>query len=296
MVGVQMGYGQHQKLHINILELLAVKFLLMSLLADQTNTRIRIMSDNTTVVCYINDMGGSKSIECDRLSKAIWYWAIDRNIWLSAAHVPGAQNVSADELSRHLNLQLEWQVSNSVFQKISACFGSPEIDLFASRITALLPDYVSWKPDPMAKYIDAFKIDWKQFSFYVFPPFCLISRCVQKIVQEQATGILVIPLWPTQAYFTSVLNLLIETPRIFKMSRMNLVHPVWTSPHPLHQSLVLMVCKLSGIPCMSATFRRRLPISLCSPGEILHTNSIEFTSTNGYTFVAKNRLIRCIPL
>ena len=110
-------------MHINILELLAVKFLLMSLLADQTNTRIRIMSDNTTVVCHINDMGGSKSIECDRLSKAIWYWAIDRNIWLSAAHVPGAQNVSADELSRHLNLQLEWQVSNSVFQKISACFG-----------------------------------------------------------------------------------------------------------------------------------------------------------------------------
>jgi hypothetical protein len=68
-------------MHINILELLAVTFSLMSLLADQTNTHVRIMSDNTTVVCYINDMGGSKSIECDRLSKAIWYWAIDRNIW-----------------------------------------------------------------------------------------------------------------------------------------------------------------------------------------------------------------------
>ena len=79
-------------MHINILELLAVKFSLMALLADQINTHIRIIS----VVCYINDMGGSKSIECDRLSKAIWYWTIDRNIWLSAAHVPGAQNVSAD--------------------------------------------------------------------------------------------------------------------------------------------------------------------------------------------------------
>ena len=126
------------------------------------SSHIRIMSDSTTVVCYINDMGGSKSIGCDRLSKAIWYL------------------------------------------------------------------------------------------------------------------VLVIPLWPTQTYFTSVLNLLIETPRIFKTSRMTLVHPVWTSPHPLHQSLVLMVCKLSGIPCMSATFRRRLPIPLCSPGEILHTNSTEF--------------------
>ena len=164
-------------------------------------------------------------------------------------------------MGRQLNLQLEWTVSPSVFHAISACCGAPVIDLFASRLTALLPEYVSWQPDPMAKYIDAFKIDWKQFSFYAFPPFCLLSRCVQKIVQEQATGILVLPLWPNQAYFTSVLNLLIDTPRTFKASRTNLTHPVWTSPHPLHQSLVLMVCKLSGIPRMSAQFRRRLPIS-----------------------------------
>ena len=112
-------------MHINILELLAVKFSLMSHLTDQTNTHIRIMSDNTTVVCYINDMGACKSIESDRLSKAIWFWAIYRNVWLSAAHVPGAENVSDDELSRHLNLQLEWQVSNSVFKKTFCTFWIP---------------------------------------------------------------------------------------------------------------------------------------------------------------------------
>ena len=152
----------------------------------------------------------------------------------------------------------------------------------------------------MAKYIDAFEIDWKQFSFYAFPPFCLLSRCVQKIVQQQATGILVTPLWPNQAYFTSVLNLLIDTPRTFKASRTNLTHPVWTSPHPLHQSLVLMVGKLSGIPCMSAQFRRRLSISLCS-SSWLHsmspgTNSIKCTPTSGYNFLTNNLLIQCIPL
>ena len=70
------------------------------------------------------------------------------------------KNVSADELSRHLNLQLEWsEVSPSVFHAISACFGAPVIDLSASRLTTLLPEYVSWQPDPIAKYIDAFKID-----------------------------------------------------------------------------------------------------------------------------------------
>ena len=183
-------------------------------------------------------------------------------------------------------------MSPSVFHAFSACFGAPVIELFASRLTALLPEYVSCQPDPMAKYTDAFEIDWKQFSFYAFPLFCLLSWCAG----TGHGGILVIPLWPNQAYFTSLLNLLINTPRTFKASRTNLIHPVWTSPHPLHQSLVLMVCKLSGIPCMNAQFRRRLSISLCSPGDILHTNSIKCTSTNGYNFLTTNRLIQCIPL
>ena len=77
--------------------MLAVKLSLMSLLADKTHCHVRIMSDNTTVVCYINDGGGggSKSVECHRLAKNIWSCAIARNIWLSAAHVPGVRNVSS---------------------------------------------------------------------------------------------------------------------------------------------------------------------------------------------------------
>ena len=34
------------------------------------------MSDSTTVVCYINAMGGCKSLECNQITKSIWYWAI----------------------------------------------------------------------------------------------------------------------------------------------------------------------------------------------------------------------------
>ena len=72
-------------------------------------------------------------------------------------------NVTTDILSRTFNLQLKWQLSNSVFEQIIECFGSPEIDLFASRLTALLTDYVSWRPEPMAQYVDAFTFDWSQF-------------------------------------------------------------------------------------------------------------------------------------
>ena len=49
-------------------------------------------------------------------------------------------------------------LSAPIFQRIVALFGKPDIDLFASRLNAQVEDYVSWKPHPMAKFVDAFTI------------------------------------------------------------------------------------------------------------------------------------------
>ena len=120
---------------------------------------------------------------------------------MSAAHIPGSSNVEADRLSRNPNLNLEWMLSRPIFQRIVSLFGRPDIDLFASRLNAQVETYVSWRPQPMAKFVDAFSIEWSQFFFYAFPPFCLIPRCVQKIIHDQASGILVIPRWTTHPFF-----------------------------------------------------------------------------------------------
>ena len=282
--------------HINYLELLAVKLALSSLLVDRRNIHVRIMSDNMTAVSYINSMGGCRSLDCNSLTKEIWDWAIDKNIWLSAAHIPGSNNVDADQLSRNLNLNLEWMLPAPIFKGIVSLFGNPDIDLFASRLNAQVENYVSWKPHPMAQFVDAFTIEWSQFFFYAFPPFCLISRCVQKIIRDQASGILIIPLWTTQPYFTAVLSLLIDTPRILKASAQNLVHPTLDGPHPLHHRLELLVCKLSGNPCKSQRFRQTLPKSSCILGETARINNTKCISTNGCNFVVKGHMIHCIPL
>ena len=47
--------------HINYLELLAILLTLKALCHDCKNKHIRIQCDNTTAVCYINNVGGSKS-------------------------------------------------------------------------------------------------------------------------------------------------------------------------------------------------------------------------------------------
>ena len=282
--------------HINYLELLAVDLALSSLFNNRSDIHIRVMSDNTTAVSYINAMGGCKSLECNALTQKVWNWAIVRNIWLSAAHIPGSSNVDADQLSRDLKLDLEWMLSGRVFKRIVTLFGQPDIDLFASRLNAQVETYVSWKPHPMAKFVDAFTVDWSQFFFYAFPPFCLISRCVQKIIQDRATGILIIPKWTTQPYFTVVLGLLIDTPRVLRASAQNLVHPTLAGPHPLHHRLELLVCKLSGSPCKNQSFRQTLSRLSCIPGEIAHTNNTKCISTSGYNFVVKDHMIPCVPL
>ena len=141
----QMGWGAHiehgnstsgiwskseSSRHINYLELLAVKLALSSLLDDRNNIHARIRSDNNTAVSYINSMGGCRSLECNSIAKDIWDWAVDKDIWLSAAHIPGSSNIDADQLSRNLNLDLEWMLSAPIFQRIVALFGKPDIDPF----------------------------------------------------------------------------------------------------------------------------------------------------------------------
>ena len=125
--------------HINVLELLAVKLGLRSLLVDCRGQHIRVVSDNTTAVSYINGMGGGKSLPCDSITRNIWSWAIDQGNWLSAAHIPGTSNVSADDLSRNFKADTEWALSaQRRHSRLCSLWGVPDID----------PKYASWKPDP----------------------------------------------------------------------------------------------------------------------------------------------------
>ena len=73
-----------------------------------------------------------------------------------------------------------------------------EIDLFVSRLNKQFKKYCSYLPDPEASQVDAFSILWKNLRFYSFPRFSCILQTSQKIMREQATGIIVIPNPPTQ--------------------------------------------------------------------------------------------------
>ena len=277
--------------HINILELKAAFFALKSFCSQTCDTHVQIHIDNTTAVSYINNMGGSKSPILNKLAIEVWEWCMHRNIWVSAVHIAGKFNVDADFKSRSFSDKHEWMLNRNLFMEIKAEFPQLDIDLFASRLTKQLDTYCSWQPDPGSTYVDAFSIDWNNFHFYAFPPFSLIPRCLQKIQQDRAKGILIVPVWPTQTWFPLVLQLLFRQPWIYRPSPHLLQHAAHNQRHPLYQKLQLMVCPLSGVPSDNTTYLKTLQISSCRHGDRVPKNNIRPTSTNGWSFVVKGQSI-----
>ena len=111
--------------------------------------------------------------------------------------------------------------------------------LFASRLNCKVATYVSWKSDPRASFINAFLMDWQHHYFYVFPPFSLISTCLQKIKQDRASGVILAPLWKTQPWFTILLHLLVEKPRLLPQSTALLIQPHSNALQPTAMLFIL---------------------------------------------------------
>ena len=71
---------EESNMHINELELLAIFLGLQSFLSNSAVSHARIQCDNATAVSYVNNFGGTRSVECHRLAKEIWSWALNKNI------------------------------------------------------------------------------------------------------------------------------------------------------------------------------------------------------------------------
>ena len=233
--------------HINVLELKAVHLALLALCKFESNNHVQIQSDNTTAVSYIREMGGSHSVQCNAIAREIWTWCRVKNIWLTATHIPGSLNWGADRESRTFNDRTEWQLSSTIFDMCIKRWGKPEVDMFASRLNHQFKPYVSWRPDPEACAVDAFSQNWHNKFLYLFPPFSVLGRVVQKIREEGAKAILIAPHWTTQTWFPAMMQMLQRPPLVFPKSKTLLTLPGSEGKvHPLLPKMQLAAFLLSG--------------------------------------------------
>lgn len=279
--------------HINWLELYACFLGLQTFCDDYVHTDILVQMDNTTAVACINKMGSTKPALLS-LIRDIDRWLNDRHIRLVATYIPGRVNIEADMESRNINLDAEWMLCTEVFQNVCKIFGMPSVDLFASRLNAQLPLYVAYRPDPSAIHIDAFTYSWKDKFVYCFPPFSVIGRVLQKLRTEEASCILIAPLWTTRPWWPRAMDLLVQEPRLLPKNCLFL--PQAPSQRHSLKTLRLVAMLLSGRQSLNEDCRRVSQISSSNPGERAQLASIVSTSQDGVHFVVRGRVILCSPL
>lgn len=284
------GHWAHVELdHINCLELKAILLSLKSLCKRCEQTHIRLRSDNSTAIACINRCGSTK-LNLNTLTEQIFDWAAMREITLSAEYIRGIDNVEADAESRVRNIDTEWMLLPCIFKRLCEVFFSPDIDLFASHINAQTSSYVSWKPDPYASFTNAFTFHWSNLRCYAFPPFSVIGRMVRKILEDRATSLAILPLWPNQTWFPMALQLLAAPPLL--LPRASLVLPQDPSRvHPQTSKLILSAMILSGDPLRTEAFRRKLPNFCFSHGDRARNRSMGHISKDGCLFVSSGKLI-----
>jgi hypothetical protein len=103
--------------------------------------------------------------------------------------------VQADRASRHFNDRTEWELDSKVFNMLCKVFGTPDIDLFASRLNHKVDTYFSWQADPYSVGTDAFLYNWRNYKLcFAFSPFSLqlVLRVLQKTMGDEAKLILIL--------------------------------------------------------------------------------------------------------
>lgn len=244
---------------INYLELLAIFYALQSFYSNAMDIHVQIQSDNICAITYINDMGGMSSKRLDFLSGEIWQWCLNKNIYISAVHVPGPENL-ADFYSRNFSDSTEWKLKEAIFERLCKQFFVPDIDMFASRLNHQVTRFVSWFPEPGAFHCNAFTLDWSSYNSYLFPPFNLVGKVINKIVRDKVhRALIVFPYWTSQSWFPLLLNCLVTFP--VRLPRHNdiLFLPHSGRCHPLAKNLKIFAAIVSGDPYFIEEFQNQLP-------------------------------------
>ncbi len=251
------------KLHINAKELRAVSYTLLALRPHVFRRDIRLRTDNTTTVAMVQRWRATQTLNAELRFFAKVTQAL--RVRVRAEHVPGVLNATADYLSRRWD-RSDYQLHPRLFRLVQRRWGPFSIDAFATRINAQLPRYWSYHHDVGAVAVDALAQRWSDERVYGNPPFRLILRICRLLVRQAASATLIVPYWPSQAWWPVLRQLLADTPRVLPrwenvfrpsstLNRRGIGPPPWD----------ILAVRLSGNPSVLRSARRHLGQALYKP-------------------------------
>jgi hypothetical protein len=198
---------------IGLLELRAAVRALQHLPINWSGANIHFRIDNQVAISYVNKLGGRDPI-LNSEARVLWGMLETNHAFAHATYIPSKDN-PADSLSRLMSrsqaslLDTEWKLDSAVFRNLCEEFGvCPKMDWFASQANTQLARFMSYEFDSLATGTDAFLSDWSEPDGYFFPPFCLLSRVLQKLQLDRPVSALIIhPFWPAQPWWPLIESL-----------------------------------------------------------------------------------------
>lgn len=163
-----------------------------------------LQTDNTTAVANIRKQGGS-SRPLTAIAAEIIEEARIVGVTLRIRHVPGVRMGVVDQLSRIERDRSDWRLDPAVFRQLCVLLSwEPSIDWFATSANAQVPRFVSRLQEEAATAVDAFTLPWSGERGYANPPFNLFAEILSKLVRDEATTLMVFPLWPSRPWWPTL--------------------------------------------------------------------------------------------
>jgi hypothetical protein len=192
-------------------ELHTTTLVVQALRRDLQGSTVEIRTDNLTTMAYVNHQGG-RDPALTELVRPLWDWALRTRTTVFATYIPGKVNDRADRLSRRKRDRTDWMLHRSLFRRLNRQCGPFTLDLFATRLNAQLPRYVSRLPDPQCTSVDAFRQDLRRERAYANPPFTVITRLLAMVKRQRARLTVVLPAWESQPWWPLLAEMLVAPP------------------------------------------------------------------------------------
>jgi hypothetical protein len=123
---------------------------------------------------------------------------------------------------------------------------------------------------------------WTGQLFYIFAPFSLMGRILQKIEEDKTQAVIIAPVWPTQAWWPTLINLVRRLCYLLPQPKniLKLEHKP-EMKYPLTKTN-LIAFDISGQPFESKEYHKSLKNSLLNLGGTAQENNIIRTLRNGF--------------
>ena len=179
-------------------ELSAINYVLKSFGSKLKNESIQINIDNISAVRILS-VGSSKQ-HLHLLSLEIFNHCVKNNINLQPNWVPREMNRVADYYSKYNDTD-DWSIDNYSFNILSNRFGPFTVDRFADNFNRKTLRFNSKFYCPQTESVNCFTNDWSNENNYLCPPISLIGSTIRHLKLCNASGTLIVPVWPSAYYW-----------------------------------------------------------------------------------------------